>query len=67
MLTRRELVRLAAAAPALTLSRNAFAQSEAAYPSRVITSVCMFAPGTGADIFVRFYARRSCRNSPIRP
>jgi tripartite-type tricarboxylate transporter receptor subunit TctC len=57
MLTRRELVRLAAAAPALTLSGNAFAQSEA-YPNRVITSVCMFAPGTGADIFVRFYARK---------
>jgi tripartite-type tricarboxylate transporter receptor subunit TctC len=57
MLTRRELVRLAAAAPALTLSRNAFAQADV-YPSRFITSVCMFAPGTGADIFVRFYARK---------
>jgi tripartite-type tricarboxylate transporter receptor subunit TctC len=57
MLTRRELVRLAAVAPALTLSKTALAQSEV-YPSRVITSVCMFAPGTGADIFVRFFAKK---------
>jgi tripartite-type tricarboxylate transporter receptor subunit TctC len=57
MYTRREIVRLAAAAPALTLSKSAFAQNDD-YPSRFITSVCMFAPGTGADIFVRFYAKK---------
>lgn len=57
MLTRREIVRLAAAAPALTLTRSAFAQADT-YPSKTITAVCMFAPGTGADIFVRFYAKK---------
>ncbi len=57
MLTRRAIVRLAAAAPALTLTRPAFSQADI-YPSKIITSVCMFAPGTGADIFVRFYARK---------
>jgi tripartite-type tricarboxylate transporter receptor subunit TctC len=57
MFNRRDIVRLAAAAPALTLSKNAFAQADF-YPSKVITAVCMFAPGTGADIFVRFYARK---------
>jgi tripartite-type tricarboxylate transporter receptor subunit TctC len=57
MITRREIVRLAAAAPALMLPNIARAQPEV-YPSRVITAVCMFAPGTGADIFVRFYARK---------
>jgi tripartite-type tricarboxylate transporter receptor subunit TctC len=57
MFTRRKIVRLAAAAPALTLSNTAFSQTDI-YPSKVITAVCMFAPGTGADIFVRFYARK---------
>jgi tripartite-type tricarboxylate transporter receptor subunit TctC len=57
MHTRRDIVRLAAAAPALALSKGAFAQADV-YPSKVITAVCMFAPGTGADIFVRFYARK---------
>lgn len=57
MLTRRAIVRLAAAAPALTLTKSAFAQADA-YPNKPITSICMFAPGTGADIFVRFYARK---------
>jgi tripartite-type tricarboxylate transporter receptor subunit TctC len=57
MFSRREIVRLAAAVPALTLTRTAFSQTDT-YPNRPITSVCMFAPGTGADIFVRFYARQ---------
>ncbi|HVG52131.1 MAG TPA: tripartite tricarboxylate transporter substrate binding protein [Xanthobacteraceae bacterium] len=57
MVSRRDFVRLAAATPALTLPSIGFAQDEP-YPSRIITSVCMFAPGTGADIFVRFYAKK---------
>jgi tripartite-type tricarboxylate transporter receptor subunit TctC len=57
MFTRRDIIRAAAAAPALTMPGLSFAQNEV-YPSKVITSVCMFAPGTGADIFVRFYARK---------
>lgn len=57
MVSRRKFVQMAAAAPALALSGPAFAQQDV-YPSRVITSVCMFAPGTGADIFVRFFARK---------
>jgi len=59
MYTRREIVRLAAGASAmmLPLRGGARAQSDV-YPSRYITSICMFAPGSGADIFVRFYARK---------
>ncbi|HVG52132.1 MAG TPA: tripartite tricarboxylate transporter substrate binding protein [Xanthobacteraceae bacterium] len=57
MVSRRDFVRMAAATPALALSAPAFSQSDN-YPNRVITSVCMFAPGTGADILVRFYARK---------
>jgi tripartite-type tricarboxylate transporter receptor subunit TctC len=57
MHTRRDIVRLAAAAPALALTKTAFAENDD-YPNKVITAVCMFAPGTGADIFVRFYAKK---------
>ena len=33
---------------------------ETDYPAagRYITAICMFAPGSGADIFVRFYAKK---------
>ncbi len=58
MYNRREILRLAATAPALVLlPRSVQAQSDV-YPSRYISSICMFAPGSGADIFVRFYARK---------
>jgi tripartite-type tricarboxylate transporter receptor subunit TctC len=38
------------------VSRGAGAQD--AWPSREIHAICGFPPGTGADIFVRFYARK---------
>jgi tripartite-type tricarboxylate transporter receptor subunit TctC len=54
-------VRLAGLSPALSLplARLAYAQGTD-YPAagRYITAICMFAPGSGADIFVRFYARK---------
>jgi tripartite-type tricarboxylate transporter receptor subunit TctC len=52
--SRRDLLRLAAASPALSLSAgSAFAQAD--YPNKNITAICMFPAGTGADVFVRFY------------
>jgi tripartite-type tricarboxylate transporter receptor subunit TctC len=58
MLSRRELLRTAAAASLSTpfVARNAFAQE--AWPTREIHAICGFPPGTGADIFVRFYAKK---------
>ncbi len=41
---------------AAALSHRAIAQD--AWPSREIHAICGFPPGTGADIFVRYYARR---------
>src|SRR5262249_31417401 len=59
MYTRREIVRLAAGASAMMLPLRGGARAQFdVYPSRYITSICMFAPGSGADIFVRFYARK---------
>ena len=57
MYTRRRIMQLAGAAGLILPSAGARAQN-GDYPSRYITSVCMFAPGSGADIFVRFYARK---------
>jgi len=58
MLSRRELIRSAAAASlaAPYLSSSAFAQD--AWPAREIHAVCGFPPGSGADIFVRWYAKK---------
>ena len=57
MLSRRDLLRSAAAASVAmpALSSGAFAQET--WPSRDIHSICGFPPGTGADIFVRFYGK----------
>jgi tripartite-type tricarboxylate transporter receptor subunit TctC len=57
MLSRRELLRSSAAAAASlpVLSSDLFAQAD--YPARDIHSICGFPPGTGADVFVRFYGR----------
>jgi tripartite-type tricarboxylate transporter receptor subunit TctC len=54
--TRRTLLKVAATAPALAFPVRAFGQPE--YPSRSITSIAMFAPGTGADIVVRYYSSK---------
>jgi tripartite-type tricarboxylate transporter receptor subunit TctC len=55
MFSRRDLLRSAAAASVAmpAISSGAFAQG--AWPSRDIHSICGFPPGTGADVFVRFY------------
>jgi tripartite-type tricarboxylate transporter receptor subunit TctC len=57
MISRRHLLRSAAAASVAMpgLSPGAFAQES--WPSRDIHSICGFPPGTGADIFVRFYSK----------
>ncbi|HVV92433.1 MAG TPA: tripartite tricarboxylate transporter substrate-binding protein [Hyphomicrobiales bacterium] len=54
-LSRRELLLAAAAAPLAgsALAGPAFA---ADYPARPITTVCPFEAGTGADIWVRYFA-----------
>jgi tripartite-type tricarboxylate transporter receptor subunit TctC len=41
-----------------TLLSNAFAQD---YPAREIRSICNFAPGSGADIIVRYYSEQLSR------
>jgi tripartite-type tricarboxylate transporter receptor subunit TctC len=58
MLSRRTLlassIGAAFAAPHLTTS--AFAQET--WPARDVHSICMFPPGSGADILVRFYSKK---------
>jgi tripartite-type tricarboxylate transporter receptor subunit TctC len=58
MLSRRELLRTAAVASVAMpyIGNGAFAQD--AWPSREVHAVCGFPPGSGADIFVRFYAKK---------
>src|SRR3977135_4426510 len=58
--SRRTLLQFAAVSPLLGLAsrpRPVSAQP-ADYPNRAIHSICMFPPGTGADIFVRYYSRK---------
>jgi tripartite-type tricarboxylate transporter receptor subunit TctC len=57
MLSRRDLLRSAAAASVAipAISTGAFAQEN--WPVRDIHSICGFPPGTGADVFVRFYGK----------
>src|SRR4029079_13398710 len=43
---------------ALVVSQGAWAQD---YPAREIRSVCNFAPGSGADIIVRYYSDKLSR------
>jgi tripartite-type tricarboxylate transporter receptor subunit TctC len=58
MLSRRKFLWSAAAASAIApaLSTGSFAQD--GWPARDIHSICGFPPGTGADVFVRFYTRK---------
>ncbi len=58
MLSRRRVLlsSLGAAVAAPALSRGTFAQD--AWPAKEIHSICMFPPGSGADILVRFYAKK---------
>lgn len=58
MFSRRDMLRSAAVASVSLpfVSRGSFAQD--AWPTREIHAICGFPPGTGADIFVRHYARK---------
>jgi tripartite-type tricarboxylate transporter receptor subunit TctC len=59
MLSRRDLLRTTAAAAAaspLLAGGSAFAQD--GWPAREIHSICGFPPGSGADVFVRYYNKR---------
>lgn len=58
MLSRRNLLMssLGAAVAAPAFSARAYAQDT--WPAREIHSICMFAVGSGADILVRFYAKK---------
>jgi tripartite-type tricarboxylate transporter receptor subunit TctC len=61
MYTRRALIHCGFAVTVLGLPCPRISHAQGAdYPAagRYITAVCMFAPGSGADIFVRFYARK---------
>lgn len=55
MLTRRDLAKGALAS--LTLPASGFkAIAQGAYPDHALRSICMFPPGSGADISVRYFA-----------
>jgi len=59
MVSRREMLRLTAGASVI-LPLGAvptFAQGDD-YPSKDIHAICMFPAGSGADVFVRFYAKK---------
>jgi hypothetical protein len=57
MISRRDLLLSSASASAALpfAGTPIFAQQD--YPNRDIHSICGFPPGTGADVFVRFYGR----------
>ena len=59
MISRRELLQSGAGvvAAAALGPVNAFAQA-ADYPNKPIHAICMFPPGSGADILVRFFAKK---------
>lgn len=58
MLSRRALLCSAGAAPLLLPFASAASHAQSDWPVREIHSICGFPPGSGADIFVRYYSRR---------
>jgi tripartite-type tricarboxylate transporter receptor subunit TctC len=56
MISRRDLL-LSAAAASATVPTFSHAFAQDTWPARDIHAICGFPPGTGADIFVRFYAK----------
>lgn len=58
MISRRKFLKSTGAASLATpfIGTGAFAQDQ--WPSKEIRTICMFPPGTGADIMVRFYAKK---------
>ena len=63
MFTRRDLLRTATASALLPAAPAILRAQEEKYPSRVIKAICMFPPGTGADILVRWYADKIAKIS----
>lgn len=57
MIRRRDFLRSSAAA-ALAPVAPTLLRAQEKYPSRPIRAICMFAPGTGADIQVRWFAEK---------
>ena len=55
--SRRTILKSAVALPFVSLPSLSFGQADD-YPSRELHSICMFPPGSGADIVVRFYSRK---------
>ena len=58
MLSRREMLTSSAGAALAAPGIVTTAWSEETWPTREIRAICMFPPGTGADIYVRFFARK---------
>jgi len=56
ILTRREMLAGVAVAPVALTGMPAFGQG--AWPSKEIHVICGYAPGTGADILVRYFAEK---------
>lgn len=61
--TRRDVLRAAAFAGVGPAMPAVLRAQEEKYPSRVIRAICMFPPGTGADILVRWFADRIAKIS----
>jgi tripartite-type tricarboxylate transporter receptor subunit TctC len=58
MPSRRALLQYAALASVAMPYLSKAASAEDAWPTREIHSICGFPPGSGADIFVRFYGKK---------
>src|SRR4051812_21436163 len=54
-ISRRTLLAGAALAPVAMRAKSAFAED---YPAREVHVICGYAPGTGADLVVRYFAER---------
>src|SRR4051794_13856892 len=57
MINRRQAVAALVAAGGVTLLRSQ-AHADDAWPARELRVICPFAPGSGADLMSRFYARK---------
>jgi len=58
MLSRRKMLMSSAGAALAAPGIMSTAWGEENWPMREVRAICMFPPGTGADIFVRFFARK---------
>jgi tripartite-type tricarboxylate transporter receptor subunit TctC len=58
MLSRRKMLISSAGAALAAPGVVTTLRAEENWPTREIRAICMFPPGTGADIYVRFFARK---------